>query len=142
MRIDLFLGDHDFHEPVIANREGSFKNESCRLLPHYPSFPANGSGFAYLCHDAIEDAIYEGRGILGTESLGEFYGFVHRNPRRNLLAVKKLKGGNPKDVAIDGRHALETPMFRVTFDEAIDLLSVSGNAPDQPIQKAILTPTG
>ena len=82
--------------------------------------------------DAVEDAVDEPARLGGAVPLGQFEGLVDGDPGRDLGAEHHLVGSQAKDVAVDGRHAVQPPVLGELGDQGVDPLLVLLHAGDQP----------
>src|SRR5947208_6517699 len=90
-------------------------------VPGYPSASGYESArvaplmFQFLFY-TIENAVDELRGFLTAEAPRDLDGFVNHNGLRSLLIVKKLLSSQPQQIAIDGRHSVQPPVFGVPLN--------------------------
>ena len=69
--------------------------------------------------DGVEDAVDEGDGVVAGVAAGELEGFVD-DDGGGEGALHEFKDSEAEDVAIDGGHAFEAPMLRVSGDFFVD----------------------
>src|SRR6185436_14002358 len=81
--------------------------------------------------NVVQDPVDERAGVLGGELLGDVDRLVDRDEGRDILAVEEFVGGQPQDVAVDRRHALELPVLGDLLDLAVDLGPLLAAAVDE-----------
>ena len=62
---------------------------------------------------------------------------IQSDLRRDILTVKELENRHPEDRPVNGRDPIETPIFRILFDQSINLLTVAENTLNHPLKKGI-----
>jgi hypothetical protein len=81
--------------------------------------------------EAVEDAVDEAGGLGGAVAFGEFEGFVDGDLDGDIVAVVHFVDAEAEDVAIDGGHAVEAPVFGDGGDAFVDLGEVGADALDE-----------
>ena len=75
----------------------------------------------------VEDAVDELRGFVSGKATRDFERLVDGNRARRRL-VKEFINGKAKDVAIHGRHPIDTPMLGARFNAGINLFHMRQRA--------------
>ena len=79
--------------------------------------------------DGVQDAVEEVDGLGTGVAAADFEGLVDDDGKGRALEAKQLGYGHAQQIAIDGGHAFQAPVFGVGDDERVDLfLAVLGDA--------------
>src|SRR6266581_3238852 len=104
-------------QACACNGSTSDKDQS----PAPGSAAASESGFVRVTpltfqflFDAVENAVDELRGLLGAEPPRDLDGFVDDDRLRSFLIQQELLRREAEQIAIDGRHSIQPPVFSVT----------------------------
>jgi len=84
-------------------------------------FVGGGLRFEFAGY-GVENAIDELDGFGSGEAASDFERFVDDDRARRLGEAEEFGDSGAQDIAIDGGHAFEAPMFGVAFEELADLV--------------------
>src|SRR4030042_4232708 len=85
--------------------------------------------------DSIQHPVDKRAGISSTVFFGQFDCFIQSGFEGNVRAMQKFEGGQAQNITVHHGHALQGPMFRVLFDEWVDLTLIPADPLDQALAK-------
>src|SRR5262249_12372156 len=90
--------------------------------------------------DLVEHAVHEGARLFAPELLRELHRFVEDDGARHFGLVNELPRSEPQQVAIDARHALDTPVRRRFRDARLPCRELLADTAPRSLR--VLTPLG
>ncbi len=89
------------------------------------------TGKVLLFEEPVEQAVDKPAALLTAKFFRQLDGFIDDHELWNVVLVKHLEDRQPKDIPVDGRHTLETPIICLKTDQIIDLAAVLQSSRDQ-----------
>lgn len=80
--------------------------------------------------DSIEDPVDKAAGFFGPEAFPQVDGFVQGHLGRNVITIAEFKGGETKQVAVNHRHSLQSPILRNPLDAPVNLFAMFQDTQD------------
>jgi hypothetical protein len=84
----------------------------------------------------VEDAVDEAAGLEGGVELGEVYGLVDGDDGGDVGVVEDFAGADAEDVAVDGSHAVDAPVFGGAGDDFVEFAVVEEDVADDGVGEA------
>ncbi len=74
--------------------------------------------------DSVEDTIDKAAGFLGSKPFPQVNGLIQGHLWGNVITITEFKCGKTEQIPVDHSHAVQTPVLRNLFNEAINLFAV------------------